>query len=140
MWKLTKIANFQDETGSIHIAEFGKHFNFKAERFFYLSQIGDGETRGDHAHLDLNQLITCVAGSFEIELDDGENKEIIHMSNNGQSLFVDGLVWRTMTNFSSDAVMLVLCDKIYAQDVVLRDYDKFLIEVKKNDKKLYKKV
>ena len=133
MWKLINIANIQDETGSIHIAEFGKDFNFKAERFFYLSQIGKGEIRGDHAHLELNQFITCVAGGFDIELDDGKNKEIINMSNNGQSLFVDGLVWRTMTNFSSDAVMLVLCDKVYAQDIVIRNYDKFLMEVKKND-------
>jgi len=131
MWKLINIANIQDKTGAIHIAESGKHFNFKAERFFYLSHIGKGETRGDHAHLELNQFITCVAGCFDIELDDGHNKEIIHMSSNGQSLFVDGLVWRKMTNFSSDAVMLVLCDKVYAEDTVLRNYDEFLMKVKR---------
>jgi dTDP-4-dehydrorhamnose 3,5-epimerase-like enzyme len=131
MWKLINIANIQDETGSIHIAEFGKHFSFKAERFFYLSNIKQKEMRGNHAHIELNQFITCVAGCFDIELDDGENKEIIRMSNNGESLFVDGLVWRTMTNFSPDAVMLVLCDKVYSEDVVLRDYDEFLMEVKR---------
>jgi dTDP-4-dehydrorhamnose 3,5-epimerase-like enzyme len=136
MWELIDISNIQDETGSIHIAEFDRHFDFKAERFFYLSQIHPGEVRGNHAHLELKQFITCVAGCFDIELDDGKNKKIIRMSTNNQSLFVDGLVWRKMSNFSPDAVMLVLCDKVYSEDVVLRDYDEFLMEVKENDRYL----
>jgi dTDP-4-dehydrorhamnose 3,5-epimerase-like enzyme len=131
MWKLVDTANIQDERGSIHIAEFGKHFDFKVERFFYLSNIAKGESRGDHAHLILNQFITCVSGSFDIELDDGKEKEIIHMCNDNKALLVDGLVWRTMNNFTQEAVMLVLCDKVYDQDIVIRDYDEFLMKVKR---------
>ena len=132
-WKLIDIDNIEENTGSIHIAEFGKHFSFKVERIFYLSNIVRGEIRGEHAHLTLNQFIKCVAGSFDIELDNGCQVEKIHMTVRSPGLFVDGLVWRTMSNFSKDAVMLVLCDKVYEQDTVIRDYDAFLMEANKNN-------
>ena len=132
-WNITVIDHIQDDRGNLSVAEFGKHFDFKIERIFYLSNIGKDEQRGDHAHEQLNQFILCLAGSFDIILDNGKVKETYSMSNNGKGLFVDGLVWRTMSNFTSDAVMLVLCDRIYQDDIVIRDYDEFLVKVKENN-------
>jgi dTDP-4-dehydrorhamnose 3,5-epimerase-like enzyme len=128
-WSVAVIDHIQDDRGTLSVAEFGKHFDFKIERIFYLSNIGKDEQRGDHAHEQLNQFILCVAGSFDIVLDNGKIKENYSMSNNGKGLFVDGLVWRTMSNFTSDAVMVVLCDRIYHDDRVIRDYDEFLVKI-----------
>lgn len=130
-WNLVNIDHIQDERGCLSVAELGKHFSFRAERIFYLSNIEANEIRGDHAHENLNQFILCVAGSFDIELDNGKCKNNYTMTNNGCGLFVEGLVWRTMTNFSSDAVMAVLCDRIYSEDLVIRDYNLFLDKLKK---------
>jgi dTDP-4-dehydrorhamnose 3,5-epimerase-like enzyme len=132
-WKIIAIDHIQDERGNLSVAEFGKQFNFKIQRIFYLSNIDKKEQRGNHAHEELNQFILCVSGSFDIELDNGELKETYNMSNNGKGLFVDGLVWRTMSNFTSDAVMLVLCDRIYHDDRVIRDYNEFLVKIKENN-------
>ena len=132
-WSLIPIDHIKDARGSLAVAEFGKHFDFRVERIFYLSNIGRNEERGDHAHEDLNQFILCVAGSFDIELDNGTLKNTYTMSNNGHGLFVEGLVWRTMTNFTNDAVMAVLCDRVYSDDIVIRDYNIFLAKVKEND-------
>ncbi|MGO4891640.1 sugar 3,4-ketoisomerase [Flavobacterium sp. W21_SRS_FM6] len=129
-WNITAIDHIQDDRGALSVAELGKHFDFKVERIFYLTNIGKDEQRGEHAHEQLNQFILCVAGSFDIILDNGKVKETYSISNNGKGLFVDGLVWRTMSNFTSDAVMLVLCDRIYQDDKVIRDYDEFLVKVK----------
>ncbi len=132
-WKLISIDHIQDERGNLSVAEFGKHFDFKVERIFYLSNISKGEQRGDHAHEQLNQFILCVSGSFDIILDDGAVKENYRMSNNGKGLYVDGLVWRTMRDFTSDAVMIVLCDRIYQDDRVIRDYNEFLVKIKEKN-------
>jgi len=132
-WALTSIDHIQDERGNLSVAEFGKHFDFKIERMFYLSNIGQNEQRGNHAHEKLNQFILCVSGSFDIELDNGKLKKTFTMSNNGIGLFVNGLVWRTMDNFTSDAVMVVLCDRIYSNDVVIRDYKEFLTKVEERN-------
>ncbi len=132
-WALTSIDHIQDDRGNLSVAEFGKHFDFRIERIFYLSNIGQNEQRGNHAHEELNQFILCVSGSFDIELDNGKFKNNYTMSNNGTGLFVDGLVWRTMTNFTSDAVMIVLCDRVYNDDIVIRDYEEYLTKVEEND-------
>lgn len=128
-WDLTSINHFHDERGNLSVAEFGLHFDFKVERLFYLSNIVKESQRGCHAHEELKQFIICVSGSFDIELDNGKEKSIIKLSNNGYGLFVDGLVWRTMYNFTHDAVMIVLCDRVYTDDIVIRNYDDFLKRV-----------
>lgn len=124
-WVKTEMDHFYDHRGSLSVAELGKHFDFQVERIFYLTNVTQDEMRGDHAHLDLKQFVICVAGSFKIELDDTSKIEVIEMSNNGCGLFIDGLVWRKMWDFSADAVMLVLCDRVYSQDKVIRDYTEF---------------
>ncbi len=131
-WCLINIDEVIESTGTLRVAEFEKHFDFKAERFFVLTDILEDEKRGDHAHKELKQLIICLAGSYTIELDDGNSKQTIHMKKGRQAILLDGLVWRTMTNFTSDALMLVLCDRIYANDEVIRDYELFKNEVFKN--------
>ncbi|MEZ8631943.1 FdtA/QdtA family cupin domain-containing protein [Vibrio lentus] len=124
-WSLISIDSVVEGSGTLKVAELNKHFDFKIERLFYLTNIKDSSIRGAHAHEELQQFIVCISGSYTIDLDDGYNKESIFMNENGPSLLVDGLVWRTMRNFSSDAVMLVLCDRVYSEDRVLRNYDEF---------------
>ena len=124
-WYTKQISHPSNMPGGLSVAELGAHFDFKVERIFYLQGIKEGEVRGNHAHEELSQFILCLAGSFLIEMDDGGSKEQVQMTANGIGLFVDGLVWRKMWQFSSDAVMLVLCDRIYEQDLVITDYSKF---------------
>jgi hypothetical protein len=81
--------------------------------------------RGEHAHLELNQFMLCLAGSFDIELDNGFKKQKITMTNDSKALIVRDLVWREMTNFTPNAVMLVLNDRVYSEDVVIRKYSVF---------------
>ena len=133
-WALTSIGHFQDCRGNLSVAEFGIHFDFKIERIFYLSDIVHNEQRGGHAHEDLRQFVLCLSGSFEIVLDNGRhNKSSYTMSNDGIGIFINGLVWRTMSNFTNDAVMLVLCDRIYDDDVVIRDYKEYLAKLDENE-------
>jgi hypothetical protein len=124
-WEFIDIDKIVDPRGSIRIAELGKHFDFDTKRIYVLSNIVEDEMRGDHAHAELKQLLLCIAGSFDIELDDGNNKIIMNMTEDSSGILLDGMVWRTMTNFSKDAVMLALCDRIYSDDEVIRDYEMF---------------
>src|ERR1035437_4193065 len=53
---------------------------FDVKRIYYLYDIPGGETRGGHAHYDLHQLLVTAGGSFEVELDDGNEKRIITLN------------------------------------------------------------
>lgn len=124
-WNIVEISSFPDDRGNINIAEFDKDFNFDVKRIYYLTGMSEETKRGEHAHLELNQFMLCLAGSFDIELDNGFKKQKITMRNNSKALIVRDLVWREMTNFTPNAVMLVLNDRVYSEDVVIRKYSVF---------------
>lgn len=124
-WQLRSFPIINDESGSLGVVEHGKEIDFVIKRAFFLRGVREGAIRGAHAHKNLKQLVICLSGSFTIELDTGIERQKILMQANQQSLFIDGKVWRTMHTFTADAVMLVLCDREYKHDIVIRNYDEF---------------
>ncbi|WP_051987358.1 sugar 3,4-ketoisomerase [Glaciecola punicea] len=124
-WNIVEISSFPDERGNIHIAEYDKDFDFNVKRIYYLTGMSEKTSRGGHAHVELNQFMLCLAGSFDIELNDGILKQKFRMKNDSKALCVGSLVWRDMTNFTADAVMLVLNDRVYSEDRVVRCYSTF---------------
>ncbi|WP_445153184.1 sugar 3,4-ketoisomerase [Aeromonas hydrophila] len=125
-WQTVDLVYIQDERGCISIAEKGQQFDFDVKRIFFLSGVALGQERGHHAHEELQQIIFATSGSFTIELDDGSDRISFQLASGGQGVFVNGPVWRVMRDFSPDAVMMVLCDRVYADDKVIRSYDDFL--------------
>ena len=67
-----------------------------------------------------------VKGSCTFVLDNGTKREQIKLDNPNQGLFIEGLIWREMKNFSSDCVLVVLASEHYDESDYIRDYDKFL--------------
>lgn len=59
-----------DPRGNLTFVEQHKHVPFDIKRVFYLYDVPTDESRGAHAHKKLHQFIICLAGSFEVALDD----------------------------------------------------------------------
>lgn len=117
--------------GQLFIGEGTKHIPFIIKRFYFINQLQDPKAiRGKHAHKKLDQIIFCVNGSFEIMLDDGENKRKFFMDNPSVGIRLRGKVWHTMSKFSPDCVILVITDDYYIEEDYIRDYDEFLHYVK----------
>jgi len=129
-WELRHYVLLQEESGELGVLEYIKEFNFLVKRIFFLRNIDKKSNRGNHAHKNLKQIIICLSGSFEITLDNGLEKKVFKMDETSNCLYVDGKVWRDMKNFSKNAVMLVLCDREYRYDEVIRNYDDFLMNLK----------
>ena len=119
---LNKIHN---RAGNITIVEGQKNFPFDVRRIYYLYDIPGGEARGGHAHKELLQLIVAVAGSFEVLLDDGQNKKIVTLNRPDYGLMVVPGIWRELLEFSSGAICLVLASHIYNENDYLRNYEEF---------------
>ena len=85
-----------------------------------------GESRGGHAHKDLYQLIIAASGSFSVTLDDGSVKRTFTLNRPYQALMVKPGIWRTLDDFSSGSVCLVLASEKYDENDYLRTYDEFL--------------
>ncbi len=76
---LSKIHN---RAGNITIVEGNKSIPFEVKRIYYLYDIPGGEDRGGHGHKELHQLIIAASGSFNVLLDDGQNKKIVTLNKN----------------------------------------------------------
>lgn len=105
---------------------------FDVKRIYYLYDIPGGEMRGGHAHYDLYQLLVAAGGSFDIELDDGNEKRIITLNHPYKGLKIVPGIWRELNNFSSGAICLVLASEKYSENDYIREYDTF-IKYKKNE-------
>lgn len=114
------------EGGNITVVENGITVPFDVKRTYYLYDVPGGESRGGHAHKELRQLIVAASGSFSVTLDDGSIKRTFLLNRPYQGLLVVPGIWRTLDDFSSGSVCLVLASHPYDEEDYIRDYNEFL--------------
>jgi len=122
------IINFKtngDDRGSLIALEENHNVPFDVKRVYYIFGTKDNVRRGYHAHKNLKQLAVCVSGKCKFMLDNGKNKIDYELNTPNQGLFIEGLVWREMYDFSQDCVLMVLASEYYDESDYIRDYQKF---------------
>lgn len=115
-----------DRKGNLTVVENGETLPFDVKRVYYLYDVPGGESRGAHAHKELEQLIVAASGSFTVTLDDGKSKRSFFLNRPYQGLYVKPGLWRDLVDFSSGAVAMVLASDVYKQDDYIRDYNEFI--------------
>ena len=99
---------------------------FEMKRVFYIYDIPSGATRGAHAHKEVYQFIIAASSSFDILLDDGHNRKVIHLDRPNNGLLVLPGIWCQLLNFSSAAVCMVLTSEKYNENDYIRKYTDFI--------------
>lgn len=115
-----------DRKGNITVVENNKTVPFDVKRTYYLYDVPGGESRGGHAHKALYQLIVAASGSFTVTLDDGNVKRTFMLNRPYTGLMVVPGIWRTLDDFSSGAVCMVLASESYSEEDYIRDYGEFI--------------
>lgn len=115
-----------DRKGNLTVVENGKTLPFDVKRVYYLYDIPGGESRGSHAHKELEQLIIAVSGSFTVTLDDGNCKRSFFLNRPYQGLYVKPGIWRDLDDFSAGAVCMVLASDVYKANDYIRSYEEFM--------------
>ncbi len=119
-----------DDRGSLVVLEANRNVPFDIKRVYYIFGTQKGVSRGYHAHRNLKQLAVCVAGSCRFILDNGHNQEEVLLDSSTKALFIEGLVWREMHDFTADCVLMVLASEYYDENDYIRDYNQFVREVR----------
>ncbi len=113
--------------GNLTVVEQLSEVPFEVKRVYWTYDVPSGESRGGHAHKQLKQLIVAMSGSFIVNLDDGKgHRESYHLNHPWEGLLVDTEVWRTLDDFSTGAVCMVLASELYDPDDYIYDYDEFV--------------
>ncbi len=124
--RLIEFPKIQDPRGSLTVIENNRHVPFEIKRVYYLYDVPAGETRAGHAHKDLHQVLIALSGSFDVQLDDGKEKKLVHLNRPFFGLYIRPLVWRVLENFSSGSVCLSIVSDFYQESDYFRDYNQFL--------------
>lgn len=120
------LPKMEDRRGNLTVAESMKELPFEIERAYWVYDVPGGECRGGHAHKECLEFIVAVSGSFSVSLDDGHVRQTYLLNHPYQGLLVDTGIWRTLDDFSSGAVCLVLASELYDEGDYIYDYDEFL--------------
>ena len=124
--KLHRLPVFADERGVLAFGEVGRHLPFTPQRFFVVTGVPAGRSRGEHAHRAQHQFLVCVRGSVRVLVDDGRTRQEVRLDTPGIGLHLPPLLWGTQYSYSEDAVLLCLTDASYDADEYVSDYDEFL--------------
>ena len=115
----------RSDNGNITVIENGINIPFNVKRIYYLYDVPVGESRGGHAHYDLEQYIIAASGSFDVILNDGVNERKIQLNKPNLALHIVPGLWRELDNFSSGAISLVLASEKYMEEDYIRNYEHF---------------
>ena len=122
---IVHLPKIHNEAGNITALENQKNIPFDVKRVYYLYDVPGGAERGGHGHRDLQQFIIALSGSFDVLIDDGNNKKIVHLDRPYIGLHIIPGIWRELLNFSSGAICLVLASSIYDASDYIRDYETY---------------
>ena len=115
-----------DPRGNLTVAEQRKNVPFDVARVYWVYDVPAAALAGGHAHKQCLEFIIAVSGSFHVTLDNGHERQTFLLNHPYQGLLVETGVWRTLDDFSSGAVCLVLASELYEEEDYIRDYDEFL--------------
>jgi dTDP-4-dehydrorhamnose 3,5-epimerase-like enzyme len=120
-----ELPRIHDARGNLTSVEAEREAPFPIKRVYYLYDVPGGETRGGHAHKELQQLIIAASGSFDVVLDDGRERQRYHLNRSYFGLYLPRMIWRELDNFSSGSVCLVLASEHFIDADYLRNYAEY---------------
>ncbi|WP_456075668.1 sugar 3,4-ketoisomerase [Hoylesella nanceiensis] len=124
--KIIELPRITDPRGNLTVAEASKNIPFDIKRVYWLYDVPGGECRGGHAHKQIKEILIAVSGSFHVTLDNGKEKKTFLLNHPYQGLLIDTKTWRTLDDFSSGAVCVVLASDFYDENDYIYDYNDFL--------------
>jgi hypothetical protein len=132
--RICQLPQVQDPRGNLTFIESGRHIPFAIKRIFYLYDVPGGATRAGHALKSCHQFLIATSGSFDVSVDDGSEKQTFQLNRAYHGLYIPPLIWREISNFSSNSVCMVLASEFFSEEDYLRDYPAFIRAVRAENK------
>jgi dTDP-4-dehydrorhamnose 3,5-epimerase-like enzyme len=124
--QLIQLPKFLDPRGNLSFIEENNHVPFSIRRTYWIYDVPGGEIRGAHAYKTLREFIVALSGSFDVVLHDGQTETRYNLSRSYYGLLVPPMYWRSMENFSTNSVALLLASEIYDEGDYVRNFDDFI--------------
>lgn len=124
--RIIDLKKIVDPRGNLTVIEGETDVPFAIQRVYWVYDVPAGEYRGGHAHKNCRELLVALSGSFQVTLDNGTEKETYLLNHPYQGLLIEAGLWRTLDDFSSGAVCMVLASDPFEEEDYIREYEKFI--------------
>jgi len=115
-----------DPRGNLSFIESEQHVPFCVKRCYWIYDVPGGMYRYGHAFKEQDEFIVALSGSFDVELNDGTKTSTFHLNRSYFGLYVPRMTWRSIKNFSTNSVAMVLSSTFYDPSDYIEDFDEFL--------------
>lgn len=122
---LIEIPTVKDTRGNLAFIQNGT-IPFEFKRVYYLFDVPSSAFRGGHSHIKQQEFLIALSGSFEVTVDNGNEKVTFFLNKPNVGLLIPSGFWRELQNFSSGAICLVLNSDEFIEEDYIRDYQEFL--------------
>lgn len=114
-----------DKRGNLSFFEYPNQLPFEIVRTYWIYDVPGGQVRGSHAFKQQKEFIIALSGSFDVILHDGEKEERFSLNRSYKGLYVPKMYWRSIENFSTNSLALIVSDKLYDESDYVRDFEQF---------------
>lgn len=122
------LPKIEDARGNLTFIEHGPRgvCPFEIERVYWIYDVPGGRMRHGRALARTTEMIVAVSGAFDVVLDDGRGNCRTHSLRRGDTgVLVPPGTWRSIVDFSTNSVALVLASAPYDADEYVTDYELF---------------
>ncbi|KAF2516904.1 WxcM-like domain-containing protein [Flavobacterium salilacus subsp. salilacus] len=119
------LPKIEDRRGNLSVIE-GNTVPYDIKRVYYLYDVPGGAERGGHSHIEQQEFLIALSGSFEVIINDGAEEKFFMLNRPDKGLLIPQGLWRELKNFSSGAVCLVIASDVFKEADYIRDFDAFL--------------
>jgi hypothetical protein len=122
---LVDLPKFLDLRGNLSFIEEGTHLPFNIKRVYWIYDVPGGEHRGGHAFRETMELIVALSGSFDVVLNSGEREYRFSLNRSYYGVLVPEMIWRTLENFSTNSLALIIASTEFNETDYIRDFKEF---------------
>ena len=125
--QLIELPKIKDPRGNLSFFENSNQIPFDIKRTYWIYDVPGGEVRGGHAFKKSHELIVALSGSFNVVLNDGKNEVVYNLNRSFNGLYVPNLIWRSLDNFSTNSLALIVSNIKYNSQDYIRNFKEFKI-------------
>lgn len=123
--KIIQLPKILDDRGNLSFIQAPNNIPFDIKRVYWIYDVPGGEKRGGHAYKNLYELFIAISGSFDITIDTGKELKKYSLNRSYEGLYVPKMLWRSLDNFSTNSLCLILASESYNPGDYIRDYNEF---------------
>ena len=113
LFSLVSLTSIVDERGHVAVGDVGGSIPFEVLRFFTVSGVPVTTVRGGHAHRECHQFLVVVSGSVRVDIRDSAGTHTVLLSAPAEGVHIPPGVFARQSQFTHDAVLLVLASHPY---------------------------